>query len=48
VDAIFKDIDMPAEHKASIDFNAAFFRQNKAISLTLEFGQVLGDLPLRD
>ena len=30
VDAIFKDIDMPAEHKASIDVNAAFFRQNKA------------------
>ena len=30
VDAIFKDIDMPAEHAASIDLNAAFFRQNKA------------------
>src|SRR2546428_2242359 len=30
VDAIFKDIDMPAEHTASIDVNAAFFRQNKA------------------
>jgi ferredoxin--NADP+ reductase len=30
VDAIFKDIDMPAEHAASIDVNAAFFRQNKA------------------
>jgi ferredoxin--NADP+ reductase len=30
VDAIFKDIDMPAEHLASIDVNAAFFRQNKA------------------
>jgi ferredoxin len=31
VDAIFKDIDMPAEHKVSIDVNAAFFRQNKAV-----------------
>src|SRR5437870_9657693 len=31
VDAIFKDIDMPATHKASIDVNAAFFRQNKAV-----------------
>jgi len=30
VDAIFKDIYMPAEHKVSIDVNAAFFRQNKA------------------
>jgi uncharacterized protein GlcG (DUF336 family) len=30
VDAIFKDIDMPAEHAASIDVNASFFRQNKA------------------
>jgi ferredoxin--NADP+ reductase len=30
VDAIFKDIDMPAEHLASIEVNAAFFRQNKA------------------
>ena len=30
VDAIFKDIDMPAEHRASIEVNAAFFRQNKA------------------
>jgi ferredoxin len=30
VDAIFKDIDMPAEHLASIETNAAFFRQNKA------------------
>src|SRR5206468_4898891 len=30
VDAIFKDIDMPTEHTASIDVNAAFFRQNKA------------------
>src|SRR2546428_8768386 len=31
VDAIFKDIDMPAEHATSIDVNAAFFRQNKAV-----------------
>ncbi|HWH76864.1 MAG TPA: heme-binding protein, partial [Candidatus Binatus sp.] len=30
VDAIFKDIDIPAEHLASIEVNAAFFRQNKA------------------
>jgi ferredoxin--NADP+ reductase len=30
VDAIFKDIEIPAEHMASIDINAAFFRQNKA------------------
>jgi ferredoxin--NADP+ reductase len=30
VDAIFKDIDMPAEHLPSIEVNAAFFRQNKA------------------
>ena len=30
VDAIFKDIDLPAEHQASIEVNAAFFRKNKA------------------
>ena len=30
VDAIFKDIDIPPEHTASIEVNAAFFRQNKA------------------
>jgi ferredoxin len=30
VDAIFKDIDIPAEHAPSIEINAAFFRQNKA------------------
>ena len=30
VDAIFKDVDMPAEHMASIEVNAAFFRRNKA------------------
>ncbi|MDH3599060.1 MAG: heme-binding protein [Candidatus Tectomicrobia bacterium] len=30
VDAIFKDVEMPAEHAASIEVNAAFFRQNKA------------------
>jgi len=30
VDAIFKDIDIPAEHVASIDINASFFRKNKA------------------
>jgi ferredoxin len=31
VDAIFKDFDVPAEHMHSIDVNAAFFRQNKAV-----------------
>lgn len=31
VDAIFKDIDMPATHLTSIEVNAAFFRQNKAL-----------------
>ncbi|MGE5216513.1 MAG: heme-binding protein [Chloroflexota bacterium] len=31
VDAIFKDVDMPAEHAASIEVNAAFFRRNKAV-----------------
>lgn len=30
VDAIFKDVDIPTEHVASIEVNAAFFRQNKA------------------
>ena len=30
VDAIFKDIDVPAEHAASIEVNASFFRRNKA------------------
>ena len=30
VDAIFKDIDIPAEYTASIEVNAAFFRKNKA------------------
>jgi ferredoxin len=31
VDAIFKDVDVPPEHQASIEVNAAFFRRNKAI-----------------
>jgi ferredoxin len=31
VDAIFKDVDVPAEHADSIDINASFFRQNKAV-----------------
>jgi len=31
VDAIFKDVDVPAEHADSIDTNASFFRQNKAV-----------------
>jgi ferredoxin len=30
VDAIFKDIDIPAQHLESIEVNAAFFRRNKA------------------
>ena len=30
VDAIFKDVDIPAEHVNSIEVNAAFFRKNKA------------------
>jgi ferredoxin len=30
VDAIFKDCDVPAEHAAAIEVNAAFFRKNKA------------------
>jgi uncharacterized protein GlcG (DUF336 family)/NAD-dependent dihydropyrimidine dehydrogenase PreA subunit len=30
VDAIFKDVDLPPEHAASIEVNASFFRQNKA------------------
>ena len=30
VDAIFKDVDIPAEHAPSIEVNAAFFRKNKA------------------
>ena len=38
VDAIFKDVDIPAEHAVSIDVNASFFRQNKAVvgSVSLE------------
>jgi ferredoxin--NADP+ reductase len=31
VDAIFKDVDVPPEHADSIDANASFFRQNKAV-----------------
>jgi ferredoxin--NADP+ reductase len=30
VDAIFKDVDIPAEHEGSIEVNASFFRKNKA------------------
>jgi ferredoxin len=29
VDAIFKDVDIPPDHEASIETNAAFFRKNK-------------------
>jgi len=31
VDAIFKDVDVPAVHADAIDLNASFFRQNKAV-----------------
>jgi uncharacterized protein GlcG (DUF336 family)/NAD-dependent dihydropyrimidine dehydrogenase PreA subunit len=31
VNAIFKDIDISAEHQAAIEINAAFFRRNKAV-----------------
>jgi uncharacterized protein GlcG (DUF336 family) len=31
VDAIFKDVDIPEEHRASIEVNASFFRKNKAV-----------------
>jgi ferredoxin len=31
VDAIFKDVDVPAEHADAVDINASFFRQNKAV-----------------
>jgi ferredoxin--NADP+ reductase len=31
VDAIFKDIDIPAEHAASIEVNAGFFRRHKTV-----------------
>src|SRR5262249_35340537 len=31
VDAIFKDVDVPAEHAHAIDLNASFFRQNKPV-----------------
>ena len=30
VDAIFKDVDIPAQYTDAIEVNAAFFRQNKA------------------
>jgi ferredoxin len=39
VDAIFKDIDIPAEHQASIEINAAFFRRNKAIVRPVPFDE---------
>src|SRR5256712_7449196 len=31
VDAIFKDVDIPAEHAASIEANAGFFRRHTAV-----------------
>lgn len=39
VDAIFKDVDIPAEHAASIEVNAAFFRKNKAAAGPVSFEQ---------
>ena len=39
VDAIFKDVDIPAEHQAFIEINAAFFRTNKAIAGPVAFDQ---------
>ena len=39
VDAIFKDIDISAEHQASIEINAAFFRRNKAIVRPVHFDE---------
>ena len=39
VDAIFKDIDISAEHQASIEINAAFFRRNKAIVRPVPFDE---------
>jgi ferredoxin--NADP+ reductase len=37
VDAIFKDIDIPAEHQGAIEINAAFFRLNKAVAGPVPF-----------
>src|SRR5512134_180843 len=37
VDAIFKDVDIPAEHRGSIEINAAFFRVNKAVAGPVPF-----------
>jgi ferredoxin--NADP+ reductase len=37
VDAIFKDVDIPAEHRSAIETNAAFFRVNKAVAGPVPF-----------
>jgi ferredoxin--NADP+ reductase len=37
VDAIFKDVDIPAEHRSAIEINAAFFRVNKAVAGPVPF-----------
>ena len=37
VDAIFKDVDIPAEYRESIEINAAFFRVNKAVAGPVPF-----------
>jgi ferredoxin--NADP+ reductase len=37
VDAIFKDVDIPAKYTEFIEVNAAFFRQNKAAVGTVPF-----------
>jgi len=43
VDAIFKDVDIPPEHEASIEVNAAFFRKHKAAvgPVPLETGEAM-------
>jgi ferredoxin len=37
VDAIFKDVDIPAEHQDAIEVNASFFRKNKATAGPVPF-----------
>ena len=39
VDAIFRDTDVPAEHKTALEFNAAFFRRNKAAVAPIPMAQ---------
>jgi ferredoxin len=37
VDAIFKDVDVPAEHQDAIEVNASFFRKHKAAAGPVPF-----------